>query len=493
MNRYAAIPLCVILLSGCSFIPEHIRPSVDSSETWRESSAVSAEAAAVNAEWWKNFQSAELNALMDEALAQNLDVRASLQRIAQSRAAVRVSGADLLPQAGASAGTQSGTGGDSWSAGANVSYAIDLFGGNRANLAAARAGLRATEYDAEAIRLLVMGDVATGYFNLLNIRERLVVADRNLELAHEVLRVAQVQFETGRSSALEVSQQKTALASAEASRASVALQLSNVQNSLAVLLGKAPANLSVQEQQLTGLLIPSIAPEQPSTLLERRPDIRAAEATLEQAEANIGAARSAFFPTLSLGAGVSIGAAGFGAASDSAYSLASSLVAPIFQGGRLRGNLEGVTARQLELVEVYRKTVLTAFQEVENALAGVKAAETREAALLVAQTEAQKSYDLSLALYDAGSIDFITLLDAQRTLLSAQDSYVQSRFERLSAATQLYLALGGGWNSDALSEAAAGAPVAVIDDAAKNQPDTETLPRLDGQTGDEPQREADSD
>lgn len=490
MKPYLAIPLCALLLSGCSFIPEHIRPAVDTSAEWKKttpSESTPSESTVIAKDWWKSYGSAELNGLMETALAENLDVRASLQRIAQSRASVRIAGANLLPAADASAGTNSGSGGDSWSAGANLSYEIDLFGGNRANLAAAKAGLRSTEYDTEAVRLLVMGDVATNYFNVLNTRERLRVADSNLELAREVLRVAEVQFEVGRSSALEVSQQKTVLASAEASRASVEQQLSNVENALAVLLGKAPANLKVEGQQLTGLTIPMIAPSQPSALLERRPDIRAAEATLEAANANIGVAKSNFFPRISLGVGTSIGALGFGGASDTAYSLASSLTAPIFQGGRLSGALDGATAQQLELVEVYRKTVLTSFQEVENALAAVKAAQLREEALQVAQTEAQKSYDLSLALYDAGSIDFITLLDAQRTLLSAQDGYVQSRFERLSAATQLYLALGGGWDQQVTSsEAAAVTTVPVVNGSADEQPDAEPLPSVDGQTGNQP-------
>lgn len=485
--------LVLLLLGGCSLTPAYERPVVEHKESWKEA-VTSSQDAAIPADWWTQYGSVELDSLLAQALLHNLDLQASLQRIEQSRAARMVAGAPLLPAVSASGGTttSSNTSDTAWNAGLDISYTVDLFGANRANLAAAEAGLQSTQYDHEALRLAVIGEVATQYFNLVNYRERLRIADRNLSLAQDLLRLVEVQFEVGRASALEVSQQRSALATAQASRASTELQLKNIEHALAVLAGKAPADFGVQAQELTGLTLPDIAPSQPSALLERRPDIRSAEALLQVADANIGAARAAFFPSLSLGGSAGIGAAAFGDASNTAAAFSSSLLAPIFQGGRLTGNLRQTEARRQELASIYRSTMLTAFREVEDALAASRAAATREIALNVAKEEAQRSYDLSLALYDAGSIDFVTLLDAQRTLLTAQDGYAQSRFERLAASIDLFLALGGGWQSaDSASlplagEDAARAPVEIINEPPQHQPDGEALPGLLRQAPDQP-------
>lgn len=189
--------------------------------------------------------------------------------------------------------------------------------------------------------------------------------------------------------------------------------------------------------------MPAIAPGQPSSLLERRPDIRSSEAGLRAANANIGAARAAFFPSVSLGLDAAIA----GDPVSKTLGLAASLAAPIFEGGRLEGNLDATKARQAELTETYRKTVLTSFQEVEDALAAARGTQAREKALLQAQREAQKSYNLSLQLYKAGSIDFQTLLNTQNSLFNAQDNYASVKLDMLNAAVDLYKALGGGWKS----------------------------------------------
>jgi NodT family efflux transporter outer membrane factor (OMF) lipoprotein len=212
-----------------------------------------------------------------------------------------------------------------------------------------------------------------------------------------------------------------------------------------VLLGKPPRTIEIKAGKLDSLNVPVVAAGQPSDLLQRRPDIRAAEADLAAANANIGIARAAFFPSINLGTGVSIAASPISGGASTAASLAGSLAAPIFEGGRLEANLEATRARRTELVEDYRKTVLTGFREVEDALAAVKGAEARRKALETALKEARTSYRLSRQQYDAGAVDFQTLLDSQRSLFSAQDSYAQSRLAMLLAAVDLYKALGGGW------------------------------------------------
>lgn len=440
----------LLLLSGCALTPEFTRPAVDTPAAF---SAGGAETQ-VHADWWRQFGSAELDRLVTVALTENNDLRAALQRIEQSRAAAKIAGAALLPAADISGDVSrarnnpvSGPTDNSTRIGldAGVSYELDLFGRNRATVTAAKAGVDASRFDKAALDLVVAGDVAGTYFSILNTRERLAVADNNLANAREVLRIVQARLDAGAASGLELAQQQSAVASAEASRAAIVEALANAENALAVLLGKAPQTLRTAQTKLDGLTVPAIAPGQPSTLLLRRPDIQQAEAALVAANANIGVARAAFFPTVSLGLGGGVSMAGFGDPASSALSLASNLAAPLFQGGRLQGGVEQATARQAELAENYRKTVLVAFQEVEDALAAVRAAEARETSFAAARAAAQTAYDLSRERFDRGAIDFQTVIDAQGTLLSAEDSHTQSRNARLSAAIRLYLALGGGW------------------------------------------------
>lgn len=447
-----AFPLFILLLASCSFTPDYQRPEVQTPAAWSAQSQ--ADAPQIDPAWWQSFQSDELNGLIDQALAENNNLQAGLYRIEQSRAALKASGASLLPSADASGGASknyanpvSGKSGysDGLRGGAGVSYELDLFGANRADVAAAEANLLGAEFTQDALALVVMGDVARAYFNLLNLRTRLDIADQNLTIARDVLRIVQSRYDAGSESALEVSRQKSSLASSEASRNAIAEQVVNAENALAILLGKPPQSIDIAGKTLSKLNIPAAAPSQPSSLLERRPDIRAAETGLVAANANIGAARAAFFPSVTLGLDWSLAAAGFGEPTSTAAALASALAMPLFQGGRLQAGVETATARQSELAENYQQTVLVAFQEVEDALTAVKATREREASLAVAMREARTAYSLSRQLYDAGSIDFQTLLDVQRTLLSAEDSYAQSRFARLSASIDLYLALGGGW------------------------------------------------
>lgn len=448
------------LLTGCSFIPAYERPTMELPATWQETYEADS-AALVAYDWWTSFNEPELNRLMDEALAHNHDLKAGLHRITQARAALKISGASLLPTADGSAGANrsytnpaqgKSSNATSLSAGLSVSYELDLFGGNRADIAASRASLIGTQFDQDALALVTMGDVASTYFTLLNLRERLTIADNNLDNSRDVLRIIEARVREGLESDLELAQQKRVVANSEASRESLVEQITNAENALAVLTAQNPSGFMVAGSSLENTAIPAIAPGQPSTLLGRRPDLRAAEAALTGANADIGAARSAFFPSLSLGLGETLSTTGFGDPSASVLSLASSLATPIFQGGRLKGGLDQANARQLELVENYYQAVLEAFQEVEDALAAVKAARTREISLETAMIQARKAYRLSKSKYDAGAIDFQTLLDTQDAQLTAEDTFSQAKLARLNAAIDLYKALGGSWEQQNYSD-----------------------------------------
>ena len=444
----------MLLLSGCSLAPSYQRPDMNTPASWSGEHENTPTDIAYN--WWKSFGDEELDGFMKEALAHNNELLAGLQRIEQARAGLKIAGASRLPAADASADASwssadrsrgSRNNNSSLNAGVSVSYELDLFGMNRNSIKSAEADLQASSYDQQALALIVMGDVATDYFTLLNLRERLKIADNNLDNSREVLRITEARVREGAISELELAQQKVVVATSEAARASLVQQIRNAENALAVLLGEAPESIVVDGQSLDVMTIPYIAAGQPSALLERRPDVRSAEAGLKAANADIGVARAAFFPSVSLGVGETISTTGFGNPLANVFSIASSLLTPIFQGGRLEGGVERATARQQELVEDYRRTVLVAFQEVEDALAAVKATRVREDVLETAMQQARKAYRLSKIRYDQGAIDFQTLIDTQNTQLSAEDSYSQARLARLTAAIDLYKALGGGWVS----------------------------------------------
>jgi NodT family efflux transporter outer membrane factor (OMF) lipoprotein len=290
-----------------------------------------------------------------------------------------------------------------------------------------------------------MGDVASTYFNVLNTRQRLDIADANLKNARDVLKIVDARYQAGTVSALDLAQQEASLSVAEAARATTAQNVSIAENALAVLLGQVPQTLDIKGDSLNDVNVPAIDPGQPSALLERRPDIRKSEMDLISADADIGVARAALFPTITLGLDGSLATAGFGDPTTTALSLASALAAPIFQGGRLEGGVEQATARQKELVENYRKTVLVSLQEVENALTAEKTAARREGHLAKAAQESRKAYKYARQQYEAGVIDFQTLLETQTTQLLSEDSHAQSRNERLQASVDLFKALGGGW------------------------------------------------
>ncbi len=452
------ITLSLLLLScGCSLTPDYKRPDVymPSENQWLYDTQAQGYVDEAT-QWWMNFKSAELDTLINQSLEQNTDLRAGIHRIEQARASLKSAGASLLPTASGSGGASrsksnptegNNTYATSLNAGLNVSYELDLFGSNRAAIASAEAGYESSIYDQGALKLTIMGDVATGYFTLVNLFERLNIADDNLLNAKEVLRIIQSRVNAGAESDLALAQQKSSVANAEASRASLTELIANAQNALDVLLGRPPGNISIEQKSLADLIIPKISAGQPSELLQRRPDILSSELALIAANADIGAARAAFYPSISLGLNNSLSLAGFGEPSSTALALTSSIVTPIFSAGALDAQLESATARHLELIENYRGAVYSAFQDVEDAMVAVKTSQTRENALKVSMQQASRAYDISKRRYDAGSIDYQTLLDTQNSKLSAQDTYAQARLARLTTAVNLYRALGGGWNS----------------------------------------------
>ena len=441
----------LLLLSSCSLVPDCKKPDM-ATPAWR--SAVTPAEAALQADWWTGFGNPEMPELVNEALTSNNDVRAAVHRIEQARAAAQVAGSSLWPtldaagnigrsQNNPSHGATTTT--KSYSAGLQAGYELDLFGRNRAEADAAEADAKGVEFDKEALALVTMSDTAQAFIGLLSLQDRIVVAQSNLANGRDVLKITQARFDAGTLSAIELAQQKTAQANTEASVAQLAQQREAQLDALAVLVGKMPQDFTVKSTTLIGFTLPAVAVLQPAQLLERRPDIRSSEAQLEAANYDIGAARAAFFPSFQLSASASVGATPISAPVALANAVAASFTAPIFEGGALEGNLALTKARRAELEEQYKKVVLTAFQEVQDSLAAQQGADERVKQYSLAVEQAQTAYDLVRKRFDAGTIDFTTLLDTQSSLFSAQDALISAKQAQFAAAIILYKALGGSW------------------------------------------------
>lgn len=477
-----ALGLVLTGLAGCAAAPEPLPPAPPVPAQWQEASvpvpvqgqgqgqrqdAPATEPVVLDARWWQAFGSAELCALVDEALAASPDVAIAAERVRQADLAARIAGASLLPAVTANASTSRrrddpGEGADARSSSATsaslgISYEIDLWGRLAANRRGAEALLRASRHDADTVRLSLVSSVANAYFQVLALRLRLAIAQENLAIAERVDAIVQVRFRNGAASALDVSRQRTTVLAQRAALQPLAVQARQTETALALLLGRPPQPLALQAQDLAGLALPRVDAGLPSSLLLRRPDLASAEAQLAAAQADVAVARATLLPSIAL-------AGSTGLASDALLSLAnpaftlglsSSIVQTVFDGGRLRAQVGVSEAQQRVLVETYRAAVNAALKEVEDALGNGGLAREQEASQQAIRDEAQRSLRLSELRYREGADDLLSVLDAQRTLFAATDSLAQQRLARLTAAVDLAKALGGGWQG-AAGETASG-------------------------------------
>lgn len=453
--RHLRLPICAAaaLLAACSVTPTMTEPELPLPEHYAQAADKAADGAPsaaqpVAAQWWQRFGSAELDQLMAEALATNHDLAAALLRIEQSRASARAARANLLPtvNGGASASTSRNDGQTSDSSGATLSasYELDLWGANAATAAAGRARFDASGYNANAVALVLQGDVASNYFQILSLKDRLALTQENRAAAIELLRLVQLRYDNGGANALELAQQRTTLLNIEASLPSLCLSLEQTHHALAVLLGRAPGGFTVTATTLAGITLPEIAVGTPASLLLQRPDIKASERSLIAANADIGVARAALLPSVSLSASAGLNGL-ITSGSSTVLSLAASLSQAIFNGGRLQAQVTIAEAQQRELVESYAQTVLLALKDVEDNLVAVGTNQQRSVLLKQATEQARLAYSLARIRYDAGADDLLTLLDAQRTRLSSEDGLVQAALAQQTAAIGLFKALGGGY------------------------------------------------
>src|SRR5436190_3542200 len=451
----------VPMLSACNFISERPDIVLEAPPPYRAGRGTSAPPAL---DWWRGFRSDELTRLIEEAQANNADISVAIARIVEADANSKVAGAPLLPTLTANLqGLRSrpsqttgpgGTGGggpaerELYTAVLNASYEIDFWGKNRAASLAAEETAVAQRFNKEVVVLSTIVSVATAYFLVLESQDRLRIARSNLAAADRILTLIKQRFAAGTASQLDVAQQESLVGIVRASIPPLDLILRQNIATLAVLIGRAPEYLTVRGGSLFRLGIPQVTPGLPSELLFQRPDIRAAEANLASADATVRFARASFFPSITL-----TGQGGFQSAvfkllftpQSALYQIATNLTQPVFDGFRLEGQLELTKGQQLAALETYRRTVLSAFGDVERALIAIADDTEQERLQRLVVASSRRAFDLSETRLREGTIDLVTLLQTQQTLFQAQDTLAIVRLARFQATVSLFQALGGGW------------------------------------------------
>ncbi|MGH8150943.1 MAG: efflux transporter outer membrane subunit [Steroidobacteraceae bacterium] len=455
----AAGALAALGLAGCSLGPAYHRPVIRAPAAW-QTRIERAPATWPSADWWRGFHSPELVQLIGEASRANDDLAAAVARVHEAEAEVTVQSAPLFPSVdGSFTGERqksyipsTGAGTvlyNEFSAEIQASYELDFWGKNRAIRAAALATEAANRYDRATVELTVMSDVATAYFSVLALNDRLRIARDNLAAAQKTLRGLTIDENVGTTTSLDVAQQATTVATLSAAIPPLLQQRQQQLDALAVLVGKTPEELEVTGSTLASLSPPPLSTGIPSGLLARRPDVAEAEAQLIAANANIRAARAAFFPTIDLtaaGGDESAALRSLLTPGSAVFSLSGGVTQPIFHAGAILGEYRLSKAQYAELLADYHKAVISAFGNVEDALAGVEQTHDEQRREKVAVDRASKAYDLSQREFHAGTINILTVLSTETALFTAEDAYAQVKLARLQALVGLYSALGGGWH-----------------------------------------------
>ena len=449
----------VLALTACSLGPAYRRPSIAPPGAW-STSKPAASSGWPSADWWNGFHSAELARLIGEGQSANDDLAAAIARVREADAQVGIDSAPLLPSFDASGsgsrerafspGTGTGTGllYDDFAAGLNAAYELDFWGENRAIRSAALAAAAASHYDRETVELTVMSDIADTYFSVLALRDRLRIARANLASANQTLQGLETDEQVGTSTALDVAQQDTVVASVAATIPPLEQQERQEIDALAILVGQTPESFSVAAASLADIAAPAVTAGVPSQLLARRPDVASAEAQLIAANADIRAARAAFFPTIELTASGGYESTALSRLLEPGsriFSLSAGLTQPIFHGGAILGQYRLSKARYQELVADYHKAVISAFGNVEDSLAGVNDTGEQVRREQIAAAKARSAYEMSQEQFHAGTVNILTVLSTETSLFTAEDALAQAQLANLEALVGLFNALGGGW------------------------------------------------
>jgi len=461
--------ICLMLpLGGCLLSADKPDPGLDIPQAYElgPKNPALAEAAVPPLDWWRGFRSKELTELIEEARTANLDIAVAIAQIVQADAQARIAGAPLLPGVTLNGSAErlrptqtlsgsnfsgSFTGGSEsniLTASLSASYEIDFWGKNRAALRAAEETAVASRYNREVVGLTTVVAVANAYFQVLAAQDQLRIARENVAAATKILTLIQQQFSAGTASDLNVAQQESLVDTERATIPPLEQTLRQNQIALALLIARPPERVIIRGGSMRGITIPRVTPGLPSELLAQRPDIRQAEANLAAANANVYNARAQLLPSITL-----TGEGGYQSAvlktllqpESAFYTATAGLTQPIFEGGKLLGNLDLQKGMQDQLLQAYRKAVISAFTDVDKALVAVRETTLAERLDRDVVKSSRRAFDLSEQQLRAGTVNLVTLLQTEQTLFQAEITLAQARLARLQAIISLYQALGGGW------------------------------------------------
>ncbi|MDK2848958.1 MAG: outer membrane protein multidrug efflux system [Desulfuromonadales bacterium] len=463
--------LALVLLAGLGLTacvavgPDYETPVMDVPAAWRQSGLKAdgekqvAEAIDLS-RWWRELDDPVLNDLVTDALKANLDLATARAQLREARAQRALAGAQLGPTVDVSTSAtrrqsseKSGSGATSelYNAGFDADWEVDIFGGLRRGLEAAEADLDAGMEGLRDTQVSIVAEVVLNYVDLRTAERRLTIAEDNIASLNEIFELARWRFQAGLVSEIDVAAARTELESTRADLPSLRTTTVEARNRLAVLLGRKPGDLE-SRLSVSGaipLAEHAVAVGIPADILRQRPDVRAAERKLAAQTARLGEAEADRYPSFNLSGSVGLEAltlSGLGSGSAALYSLLGSMTAPIFHSGRILANIETQDALLEQARLAYKTAVLTALEDVENALVAVTNTSERRNKLMQAADSARETLRLAEQRYASGLIDFLTVLDSQRTVLNLEDDLAGSTGELAAAQIQLYKALGGGWS-----------------------------------------------
>ncbi|MGH7950780.1 MAG: efflux transporter outer membrane subunit [Limisphaerales bacterium] len=473
MNKFLLpVALAAVTLAGCTMIPKYHQPPAPISKSWPKNSGVKNQAAQTNAVadigWREFFQDARLQSLIGLALTNNRDLRVAMLNVEQTRAQYRIQRAALVPVGNLNAsgtrqriaygyaGGGSGTTYSQYSVELGVSsYELDLFGRVRSLKRAALENYFASVENRKSAQIALVAEVANQYLNERELDEQLKMTQQTLAAVQNSYNLIKASYDAGVSSELDLRSAAAQVETAKVNAASYERQRDQAQNALVLLVGEPlPKDLPPPQSLNKENLLTDLPPGLPSDLLQRRPDILAAEHTLKAANADIGAARAAFFPTITLTGGggtASTALEGLFAPGSQVWNFSPQINWPIFALGTAKDELDAIKAGKLIQVADYEKAIQTAFREVSDDLVAKKFLDEQLADGNALVDDQQHRYDLADARYKNGVDNYLTVLTAQQDLYSAQQNLIATQFARLSNLISLYQSLGGGWREETIS------------------------------------------
>jgi multidrug efflux system outer membrane protein len=455
----AAALMALLAVAGCAVGPDYLRPASNLPATY-EAPATNETAAVVDAQWWKQFHDPVLDVLVEKALVNNSDLQLAVARVEEADALLRQAGASLFPEfdvVGSDLRSRSSTTTtvpataplvrEDMKMTVGTTFELDIWGRLRRGRESTRADDLASRYGRDTVRLTVAGLVSQAYIASRTLDAQVAASRSTLESRDKAYGIAKARFDSGLSSELDLRQAESAQAAAKSQTADLVQSRALAEHQLALLTGDMALKLPVGD--LDKLPLPPVPPAGlPSSLLEARPDVRQAEENLAAANARIGLAKAALFPTISLTAalgGESAQLAGLFGGASKIWTSGFGLMLPIFTAGRLEGQVDQATAQQKQALASYQKAVQSAFKDVKDALVSLRQTAEKDEALGAQVQAAKKSLALAQLRYESGYSPFLEVLDAQRTANDATQNALKNRQARLSAAVDLFRALGGGW------------------------------------------------